>query len=49
MLEDKEDASDLREEMRGDRAVQISKREINALLTELLGKCHLLKYKKKSI
>ncbi|XP_066943848.1 GON-4-like protein [Macrobrachium rosenbergii] len=37
ILEDKEDASDLREEMRGDRAVQISKKEINDLLTELLG------------
>ncbi|XP_068205672.1 GON-4-like protein isoform X2 [Palaemon carinicauda] len=37
ILEDKEDASDLREEMRGDRAVQISKKEINDLLTELLA------------
>lgn len=35
-MEDKEDALDLREEMRGDRAVQISKKEINELMTELL-------------
>ncbi|KAK7047724.1 DNA binding, partial [Halocaridina rubra] len=37
ILEDKEDASDLKEDMRRDRAVQISKKEINELLTELLG------------
>ncbi|XP_027230586.2 GON-4-like protein [Penaeus vannamei] len=36
ILEDKEDDLDLREEMRGDRAVQISKKEINELMTELL-------------
>ncbi|XP_063858984.1 GON-4-like protein isoform X2 [Scylla paramamosain] len=36
ILEDKEDALDLREEMRGDRAVQISKKEIQQLMTELL-------------
>lgn len=36
ILEDKEDALDLREEMRGDRAVQISKKEIHQLMTELL-------------
>ncbi|KAG7171088.1 GON-4-like protein-like [Homarus americanus] len=35
ILEDKEDALDLKEEMRGDRAVQISKKEFNELLTEL--------------
>ncbi|XP_045593427.2 GON-4-like protein isoform X1 [Procambarus clarkii] len=41
ILEDKEDALDLKEEMRGDRAVQISKKEINELMIELfdtLGK-----------
>ncbi|XP_053639464.1 GON-4-like protein isoform X2 [Cherax quadricarinatus] len=35
ILEDKEDALDLKEEMRGDRAVQISKKEINELMIEL--------------
>ncbi|KAK4317963.1 hypothetical protein Pmani_010990 [Petrolisthes manimaculis] len=36
ILEDAEDAQDLKEEMRGDRAVQISKKEIQQLMTELL-------------
>lgn len=36
ILEDTEDAQDLKEEMRGDRAVQISKKEIQQLMTELV-------------